>query len=67
MKELGYDEDDPITQEDVRVYQFDSHGTRSLVREIDFDPDDGFPARTFTASLSALLDETIQITRSEEA
>jgi hypothetical protein len=67
MKRLGYDEDDLIAQEAVRVYQFDSHGTRSSVKEIDFDPEDGFPARTFTASLSTLLDETIQITRSEDA
>jgi predicted ATPase len=65
MRSLGYSEEDMIAQEDVRVYQFESNGPRSSVKRIDFDPGDGFPANTFIDSLSALLDETMQIVRED--
>ncbi|MDR2133343.1 MAG: ATP-binding protein [Clostridiales Family XIII bacterium] len=61
MQSLGYGDDDLISHEDVRVYQFRSQGTRSHVEKIEFDPDDGFRAKTFTDSLSAILDETMRI------
>jgi predicted ATPase len=66
MKELGYDEEDMIDPKDVKVYQFDSNKTRSSVKEIEFDPEDGFAAPTFTDSLSELLNETMQILREDQ-
>jgi hypothetical protein len=66
MQSLGYDKDDLIAPEDVRVYQFDSTGTHSSVREIEFDPDDGFAAQTFIDSLSAILGETMQVVQEAE-
>jgi energy-coupling factor transporter ATP-binding protein EcfA2 len=66
MKDLGYDEEDLLDPKDVQVYQFKSNGARSSVKEITFDPEDGFFAPTFIDALSDLLDETTKILREEE-
>jgi predicted ATPase len=66
MRKLGYDEQDLLDAKDVKVYQFDSNETRSSVKEIKFDPEDGFVAPTFINSLSDLLDETTQILREDQ-
>lgn len=66
MRELGYNEEDLLKHEDVKVYQFDSSEMHSSVNKIEFDTEDGFAAPTFTDSLSKLLDETMYILREDQ-
>jgi predicted ATPase len=61
MSESGYDEDDLLEPEDVRVYQFDDKGTHSEVVAVPR-TEDGFVIKTFIDALDSILQNTIDIT-----
>jgi predicted ATPase len=65
MLKLGYDENDLLNSENVRVYQFDAKEGRTTVTKIECDEDRGFAAPTFIDALGGILDETIEV-ESEE-
>jgi predicted ATPase len=62
MSEFGYDEDDLLEPEDVRIYQFNDRGTHSEVTAVLWNAGNGFVVSTFIDALDSILQNTIDIT-----
>jgi hypothetical protein len=61
LSKRGYDEDDLLDQNDVRIYQFDTADTETEITELKWNEEAGFILKTFAKALDALLNETIDI------
>ncbi|MDR3204637.1 MAG: ATP-binding protein [Deltaproteobacteria bacterium] len=62
MSEFGYDEDDLLEPENVRIYQFDDKGIYSEVTPILWNTENGYVVSTFIDALGSILQHTIEIT-----